>query len=432
VNGSRTSQGPSTTPNQVQYTYTASGQLASYSDSSRGITSTYSYDASGQRTKSLVVQGTQTTTTTYVYEGLTLLELSATYTDSNNPGNNTSWRIDYLSDENDRPYGGTYRLPASSTSPTLFCLVTSDRGDIVELTDSAGNAFCGYHYDAWGNPQGGTGGIQSQATGLLTAALAGQIASRQVLRYAGYAYDTESGLYYCSARSYDPLTRQFVSIDSAKAEGEKSAYQYCGGNPVGNTDPSGRYLDPGCGDGSGGSSSHGWHNTWVRVWIPAYWTYHWDIVGYIRKYDWRKIVEIPDYRHLFKSADDFALKMFNDLAGNPATWDYLNIRCRPDAPVDSSDPTYVHNWSELKTHSDWFDWIKEWGRTNQCQYWRPLNGDRSYLVFDAYWKWNSGHVVEHVFLGVEKYIVSKTPIWRYVKWVYYAGKYAWKLERKWV
>jgi len=28
-----------------------------------------------------------------------------------------------------------------------------------------------------------------------------------VLRYCGYAYDAASGLYYCSARYYDPETR---------------------------------------------------------------------------------------------------------------------------------------------------------------------------------------------------------------------------------
>ncbi len=37
------------------------------------------------------------------------------------------------------------------------------------------------------------------------------VASRQALRYASYAYDSESGLYYCSARYYDPATRQFTS-----------------------------------------------------------------------------------------------------------------------------------------------------------------------------------------------------------------------------
>ena len=60
-----------------------------------------------------------------------------------------------------------------------------------------------------------------------------------MLRYAGYVYDSESGLYYCTARYYDPATRQWTTADSAKADGEESAYQYCGGDPVGSRDPEG-------------------------------------------------------------------------------------------------------------------------------------------------------------------------------------------------
>ena len=62
-----------------------------------------------------------------------------------------------------------------------------------------------------------------------------------MLRYASYCYDSESGLYYLSARSYDPVTRQFLSKDEAKANGEESEYQYCGGDPVTSMDPSGCY-----------------------------------------------------------------------------------------------------------------------------------------------------------------------------------------------
>jgi RHS repeat-associated protein len=121
-------------------------------------------------------------------------------------------------------------------------LVTTDRGDVVELLDAAGNPFAAYRYDAWGNPQGVGNiatGVWAQATSLIDASLAADIASRQVLRYAGYSYDSESGLYYLSARYYDPRTGQFLTKDPARSDGEASGYQYCGGNPVGSSDPSG-------------------------------------------------------------------------------------------------------------------------------------------------------------------------------------------------
>ena len=180
------------------------------------------YDASGQRTKSVVTVGGTQTTTTYDYDGLTLFSLSATQ-------GSTTWRIDYLYDEEGALYGGVYRSPASSTSPTYFTAVNNDHGDVLELCDADGSAFAAYRYDAWGLPQGAgnyAAGVWTQGTSLITSTSAGQIASRQILRYASYALDPESGFYYCSARYYDPATRQWTIGDAAKVDGEESAYQY--------------------------------------------------------------------------------------------------------------------------------------------------------------------------------------------------------------
>ena len=121
-------------------------------------------------------------------------------------------------------------------------MITNSHGDVCELLDANGNAFAAYHYDAWGLPQGTgsyTTGIWTASTSLISSTLAGQIASEQVLRYASYVYDPESGLYYCSARYYDPATRQWTTADSAKADGEESAYQYCEGRPVTGADRTG-------------------------------------------------------------------------------------------------------------------------------------------------------------------------------------------------
>ena len=203
-----------------------------------GASATYAYDASGQRTRSTVSVGSTTTTTNFTYDGLTLLSLAATQ-------GSDSWRIDYLYDEEGAVYGGVYRSPSTSASPTVFSVITNDHGDILELLDANGAAFAAYRYDPWGKPVGGDNyatGVWTQATSLVTSTLAGQIASRQVLRYASYAYDTESGLYYCSARYYDPATRQWTTGDPAKADGEESAYQYCGGEPIGAADSNGVYV----------------------------------------------------------------------------------------------------------------------------------------------------------------------------------------------
>jgi RHS repeat-associated protein len=232
ANAWRTCQGPNASPTQanepIDLSYNAQGRMLSYDNTDTDSHGDYTYDACGQRTKSVVTVGSTTTTTSYDYDGLTLLSLSATQ-------GSTTWRVDYLYDEEGALYGGVYRSPATSTSPIYFTAVTNDHGDVHELCDADGHAFAAFRYDAWGLPQGGG----SYATGIWTAetrdssnnivvsaTLAGQIASRQILRYASYAYDSESGLYYCSARYYDPATRQWTTGDPTKADGEESAYQY--------------------------------------------------------------------------------------------------------------------------------------------------------------------------------------------------------------
>jgi RHS repeat-associated protein len=213
---------------------TSNGRMTRYQDTTTSTDASYAYDASGQRTKSTVAVSGTTTTTNFTYDGLDLLSLSATQ-------GSATWRIDYLYDEEGVLYGGVYRSPATSSSPTSFNVITNDHGDVLELLDANGAAFASYRYDPWGLPQ--ASGTTTQTTSLITTStLAGQIASRQVLRFASYAYDAESGLCYCSARYYDPATRQFISKDPARADGEASAFQYCGGDPIGKVDSSGMYA----------------------------------------------------------------------------------------------------------------------------------------------------------------------------------------------
>ena len=216
----------------VTFAYTGTGRLESYSDPNRSVVASYAYDASGQRTASHVVEGARSTDTTWTYDGIELLGLSSRETSGSEE---STWTITYFRDENGTPFAGVYR--ASDASDTPFLMVTTDRGDVVELTDASGAPFVAYRYDAFGNPA--AAGPATRSTLTLTAALAANIASRQPLRYSGYCYDAESSTYYLSARQYDPTAMQFLTKDPAKADGEESAYQYAGGDPIGGVDPSG-------------------------------------------------------------------------------------------------------------------------------------------------------------------------------------------------
>ena len=88
-------------------------------------------------------------------------------------------------------------------------------------------------YDAWGNIISTSG---TQATG---------IGAKNSLRYRGYYYDTETGLYYLRARYYDPVTGRFINADSAIGQkGNLQSYNmfaYGFNNPVMNIDPTGNW-----------------------------------------------------------------------------------------------------------------------------------------------------------------------------------------------
>ena len=64
------------------------------------------------------------------------------------------------------------------------------------------------------------------------------------IRYRGYYYDRDTGLYYCNARYYSPKWRRFISPDSTSYLAPESVnglnlYCYCHNDPVNYADSSG-------------------------------------------------------------------------------------------------------------------------------------------------------------------------------------------------
>ena len=72
-------------------------------------------------------------------------------------------------------------------------------GDVMEILDKDGNAVVSYLYDAWGAPIS------------ITGPMASTLGAQNPIRYRGYYYDTETGLYYLQSRYYDPVVGRFLN-----------------------------------------------------------------------------------------------------------------------------------------------------------------------------------------------------------------------------
>ena len=69
------------------------------------------------------------------------------------------------------------------------------------------------------------------------------------IRYRGYYYDDDTGLYYLNARYYSPKWRRFISPDDTtyldpETVNGLNLYCYCGNDPVNFVDPSGHSVAP--------------------------------------------------------------------------------------------------------------------------------------------------------------------------------------------
>jgi len=109
---------------------------------------------------------------------------------------------------------------------TTYYYLTNLQGDVIAILSGSGQTVVTYTYDAWGNPV--------SFSGITVPGLR----ELNPLRYRGYVYDEETGLYYLQSRYYNPAWGRFISADRQLNDNILGAnlFTYCENNSVNKVD----------------------------------------------------------------------------------------------------------------------------------------------------------------------------------------------------
>ena len=192
-------------------------QLVSISATNDHAALSFSYDNSGLRLTKTVGTGANAVEHRYTWQGSKLIAEAFEDTE-----------LEFFYDESGAPYALLVRDTSTATpTESWYYYVTNLQGDVVMLLDASGNIAAEYSYNAWGE--------------ILSSA--GTMADVNPIRYRGYYYDAETGLYYLQSRYYDPEIGRFINADILASTGQGilgcNMFAYCTNNPVSYSDPTG-------------------------------------------------------------------------------------------------------------------------------------------------------------------------------------------------
>ena len=136
----------------------------------------------------------------------------------------------YLYDES----GIVGAVQTYNTTTETFYFDRNIKGDVIGIYNASGAQIAKYSYDSWGNPK-------------VTTYSSNNFSGYNPIRYRGYYYDVESGLYFLNARYYNPQWRRFISPDDTSyldpgTPSGLNLYAYCNNDPVNYSDPSGNFA----------------------------------------------------------------------------------------------------------------------------------------------------------------------------------------------
>ena len=212
-------------------TYDANGNPLQYRD---GISFTW---VNGRTLDAVTVSG-NTIQMQYDYNGMrTQKGDTRYYYDSDNnligmvKGTHT---LLFYYDENGSP-------TAFTDNGTMYSYIKNLQGDIMKIVNRSGSVIVNYTYDALGKMLSVKDAANNEITDLNSLALLNP------LRYRGYVYDDETGLYYLQSRYYDSTIGRFINADSyfdtsSGSPLSTNMFTYCENNPISRIDSSGNWY----------------------------------------------------------------------------------------------------------------------------------------------------------------------------------------------
>ncbi len=108
------------------------------------------------------------------------------------------------------------------------------RGDIIGVYTGAGVLKGSYEYNEWGKLLS----VKDSEGNTITDP--GNIVLINPIRYRGYYYDSETGMYYLQSRYYNPEWGRFINADNVvDIQNKSNLFAYCANNPISNVDSNG-------------------------------------------------------------------------------------------------------------------------------------------------------------------------------------------------
>ena len=205
------------------YTYNEDGQRTKTTPST-GSATTYGYDQAGNLTSAeRPKQGeTPEIKDTYAYNGENLRTSQTISGTTSYLAWDMAEELPQLLSDGTNNYieGPAGPIEQISTAGTTTYLHHDQQGSTRLLTGSTGTVTGSTTFDAYGNKTGSTG------------------TSTTPLGYVGQYTNADTGLIYLRARTYDPATGQFLTVDPLVGL-TRAPYNYAGDNPTTYADPTG-------------------------------------------------------------------------------------------------------------------------------------------------------------------------------------------------